>query len=76
MLRIFYFFVVTFLVTLKPAYAYIDPGTGALILQALLGGLAGLAAFIKIYWMQLKMYFSRNSSDKDGVATAEDNEKE
>ena len=27
--------------------AYIDPGTGSILLQALLGGLAGLAVFFK-----------------------------
>ncbi len=28
-------------------FAYIDPGTGSILLQALLGGLAGLAVFFK-----------------------------
>jgi hypothetical protein len=28
-------------------FAYIDPGTGSLLLQALLGGLAGLAVFFR-----------------------------
>jgi len=27
--------------------AYIDPGTGSILLQALLGGIAGLAVFLK-----------------------------
>lgn len=30
-----------------PLFAYIDPGTGSILLQALLGGLAGLAVFFK-----------------------------
>jgi hypothetical protein len=33
-----------------PAYAYLDPGTGSMILQVLLGGAAGLALAGKLYW--------------------------
>jgi len=36
-----------------PAYAYMDPGTGSLLLQGLLGGIAGAAVFIRIYWHKL-----------------------
>ena len=32
------------------AHAYLDPGTGSLILQILLGGIAGLVVAIKLYW--------------------------
>jgi len=32
------------------AYAYLDAGTGSMILQVLLGGLAGLAIAGKLYW--------------------------
>ncbi|CAN5801606.1 MAG: hypothetical protein LC739_11560 [Actinobacteria bacterium] len=28
-------------------FAYIDPGTGSLLVQALLGGIAGLAVYLK-----------------------------
>jgi hypothetical protein len=37
----------------SPAYAYLDPGTGSVVLQLLLGGLAGLAAVAKLYWAQI-----------------------
>ena len=36
------------------AYAYLDPGTGSLILQALLGILAAIGAYITLYWRKLK----------------------
>lgn len=35
------------------AHAYLDAGTGSLILQVLLGGLAGLAVAGKLYWHRL-----------------------
>jgi len=37
----------------SPAYAYMDPGTGSLLLQGLLGGIAGAAVFIRLYWHKL-----------------------
>lgn len=39
-----------------PAYAYLDPGTGSVLLQGLLAGFAGVVAVIKIYWVQLKQW--------------------
>jgi hypothetical protein len=33
--------------------AYIDPGTGSLLLQAIAGGLAASAVFAKLYWRRL-----------------------
>lgn len=38
----------------KPAFAYIDPGTGAMLLQLLLGGIAGGLVILKLYWHRLK----------------------
>ena len=32
------------------AYAYLDPGTGTAILQALVGCLIGVGVAVKIYW--------------------------
>jgi hypothetical protein len=31
-------------------FAYLDPGTGSIILQIIGGGLAALAVTIKLYW--------------------------
>jgi hypothetical protein len=36
-----------------PAFAYLDPAAGSLILQVLLGGLAGLALFLRLFWRKL-----------------------
>ena len=48
----------------SPAYAYINPGIGSILLQMLLGGLAGLAIVLKLYWAQVKKacqkLFSKN----------------
>ena len=41
------------------AYAYLDPGTGSVILQALIGVIAGVLITLKIYWYKLKEKLSR-----------------
>lgn len=43
----------------QQAFAYLDPGTGSMIIQLVLGGLVGLAAIGKLYWHRLKAFFSR-----------------
>ncbi|MCH7945143.1 MAG: hypothetical protein IIC73_03895 [Armatimonadetes bacterium] len=51
--------------------AYIDGGTGSLIVQAALAGVLGLAATLKIYWAQMKMRFFR-IGPKKGESGTED----
>jgi hypothetical protein len=55
-------FVTTLLVSVSlPAYAYIDPGTGSLIIQAIIGAVAAIGVTIKIFWHRLKIFFSGGS---------------
>jgi len=37
-------------ISTSSAHAYLDAGTGSMILQVLLGGVAGLAVAGKLYW--------------------------
>jgi len=41
-----------------PAYAYLDPGTGSMILQGIIAGVAAGAAYVSIFWSRIKGYFS------------------
>jgi hypothetical protein len=50
-----------------PAYAYIDPGTGSMVLQLLLGGIAGAAVMGRMYWSRLKARFRRNARTEGGA---------
>ena len=34
--------------------AYIDPGSGSMLLQMLLGGVAGVAVAVRMYWHRLR----------------------
>jgi hypothetical protein len=36
-----------------PAFAYIEPGTGNLVLQLMFGGIAGVSLLFKLYWRKL-----------------------
>lgn len=38
------------------AHAYLDPGSGSMLLQALLGGAAGLAVLVRLFWRRLIAY--------------------
>lgn len=38
----------------KPAAAYLDPGTGTILLQALIASIAGGLALVGFYWQKLK----------------------
>jgi hypothetical protein len=45
------------LLTTTPVYAYLDGGTGSILIQGLFAGIAGALAFLKIYWSKLKSLF-------------------
>lgn len=42
-----------------PAFAYLDPGTGSLILQSLVGAIAAAGAVVVFYYRQVKHYLSK-----------------
>ncbi len=58
--------------TSQPAWAYLDPGTGSIILQVLLGGFAGALVIVKLYWHRVKSFFGHGN---DGEAANEENSK-
>ena len=37
------------------AFAYLDPGTGSMLLQVILGGVAAIGVVIKLYWHKLRV---------------------
>lgn len=47
------------MVFVRPAEAYIDPGTGSYILQAVLGLVFGLLYAMKVYWQHVKAFAVR-----------------
>jgi hypothetical protein len=53
------------LATPRPAYAYLDANTGSLILQILVGGLAGLALVGKLTWHRITRFFGFGQTEDD-----------
>ena len=44
--------------------AYLDPGTGSLILQVIVGGVAGAVVTVKLWWARVTSVFRRKPSEK------------
>ncbi len=42
------------LLVITDAVAYLDPGTGSMLLQVILGGVAAVAVAIKLYWHKFR----------------------
>ena len=49
----------------SPAYAYLDPGTGSMLLTGLIAGLAAIISFLSIYWQKVKAFFGKEKEDTD-----------
>jgi len=62
------FITVLLLLVFTDAVAYLDPGTGSMLLQVILGGIAAVGVAIKLYWHKLRAAF--------GMAKKEETEDE
>lgn len=54
------------------AWAYLDPGTGSMVLQLLLGGIAGAVVILKLYWRRFVGLFRGNIREEAGNSSSED----
>ncbi len=45
--------------------AYLDPGTGSLILQALVATLAGVVVAVTTYWQKIRAFFRRSPRNSE-----------
>ncbi len=50
--------------------AYLDPGAGSFVIQAVVATLAGVAVAIRAYWSRIKGFFGAQTTDSDGNDTA------
>lgn len=48
---------ILFLLYMTDTEAYLDPGTGSMLLQVILGGIAAVGVAIKLYWHKLRAAF-------------------
>lgn len=54
------------MITSISTFAYLDPGVGSLLLQAIVGGSAGVIVFVRYIWRSF-----RHPVAKDGNKSAE-----
>lgn len=66
---------VLFDLIVKPA-AYLDPGSGSMLIQILLAALLGAGVAVKIFWRNIKAFFTGKKASEgtteDPTAVAED----
>lgn len=60
-------FAVAFMALALPVRAYIDPGTGSMFLQLILGGVAGALVAGKLFWRKLASLVSFRRGRKEPV---------
>ena len=53
-----------------PAYAYVDPGTGSMLVQLVTGGVAGFLVLLRLYWTRLKARFGGKPATTPGAVTS------
>ncbi len=58
-------------VSISPAYAYIDPGVGSMLLQGLVGGIAAGLAILSAYYQKIKTFFGSLFSKKQANSELE-----
>jgi hypothetical protein len=49
----------------SPAYAYLDPGTGSMLVQGLLAALAVASAAVAAFWTRIRQLFSGRRKPAD-----------
>ena len=55
-------------VATRPAFAYLDPGTGSMIFQVALASLFGVLLAVKTFWVQIKHFVFANILRRQVVA--------
>jgi len=46
------------------AYAYIDPASGSMFIQVIIGALVGVGITIKVYWAKIRFKLSMMRANK------------
>ena len=63
----------------SPSYAYLDPGTGSIILQSVLAGIAVAMGLLRFYWQQFKAFLANlvgSPSAQQGETASEEFEQD
>ncbi len=73
MIKLFFKLLFVYLLYLPASYAYIDPGSGSIIVQMMIAGVLSVVFAIKMYWYKLKAAFFRLiGRSKEPATTSEE----
>jgi hypothetical protein len=64
----------TLLAAPSTSYAYLDPGTGSMILQGIIAAIALSAVTIKMYWHKFVAFFKRGNDKEPEAPPADDSQ--
>ena len=53
------------LLSAMDAHAYLDPGSGSLLIQALIAGFLGASFYVAMSWKKLKAFFQARRDKKN-----------
>ncbi len=56
--------------SLHTTLAYLDAGSGSMIIQLLIGGFAAAGVAMRMYWKRIKGIFGRGDDDEASTVTA------
>ena len=64
-MKICFISTVIYFFSLTNSYAYIDPGSGSIILQAILAFIAAIVSTASFYWNKIKFFLKNKFKKKD-----------
>lgn len=66
--RILFIALLAYFLGERRAEAYLDPGSGSLVLQIIVGGIAAFYFVLKSYWVRIKKFLSLRKSKQESSA--------
>ena len=56
---------------MRALFAYLDPGSGSMMLQVIAGGLAAAAVTMKVYWRRMLVFLRIKKPEEETPTTAQ-----
>lgn len=50
-----------------PSHAYLDPGTGSLIIQGIIGAIAAAGVTCRLYWYKIREFFGDSKVEDETI---------
>jgi hypothetical protein len=60
-----FFFLIFYVLFVEPAYSYLEPGSGSILAQLIMGGIASVLVVFKFYWNKVKSFFIKKNSNPE-----------